>query len=1134
MARVFVPPYKEIVKPSDIVDNYRATRTKPVSKTTRDMEERLAETLHSNSRNFLEGLTEDERRLAVTIMREMAESNNLDSSTLKALWEIDYWQKPVTIEQFLEDEYYAGKLTEELFPCWHKVLRTLFAPGSKYTELICGGAIGTGKTTVAAVGMAYLLHRGGCLRDPHQFYGLMKGSNIVYGIYSVTKSQVMDALYSKVRLFVDSIPWFQEKFPCNDKLTSSIQFEKTDMAVKIGSRGFHAMGQDVLAFALDEASFFSAAQGKKTETSDDPTEGMKIYSEAKTRIKSRFLKMGGEGATAGMTFLISSKRSQAAFLEKHIEDSRDDIAKQTTMLCEFNQWEVRDQRKYTMPKFRVEIGDRIFPSRLLTKDESPRNGAQVVVVPGEYRAEFERDIEKSIRDLAGIATFGISNLFRDKSCILKACTDELHHPFTREEIVISTDTDEQIHSYFQPEKLFNIQRSAYRLKRHPQAPRYWHADLALTRDSANITIAHVGEIRQIPRRRADGTMFMDRQPLVEVDLTLRINPPPSGQIDFSKIRTFLFSLRDMGMPLVLGSADQYQSADFLQIMEAQGFEVRHLSVDRDDEAYKMLRQGYQEDRIRHYKYPRLIKELSELEHDVDKEKVDHPKDTGATDEKGTKLVGKDVADGLCFAKGTLIPLLNGTEVPIEEYKGQYLYTCQDNGRVTFRKGSPAFLSGVKKTVIVTLDNGATICCTPEHPFMLRDGSYKEAGTLAPGQSLMPLYRDVSKANPKHGLDGYEKLLDNGTGKWSYTHQRVARDCLNFHYRNTVEGRKVTHHVDFNKRNNDPENLRIMDWDAHQKLHNLQSRRNMQKLWRDPSFVANNKKRASALGKITGPINIKLAQTKEVHEKLRESGHYRRLAKANFSKAWEKLKSDPVKYAAYCRRVSDRCKRKDVTISGLKKAWKEFPNQAHVELVMKCGEKVIDRVIKEAGLTRSQVFTGPSKMMGRPGMYRRDVNYRRMCALAPTCSTMKELYAKMNTSQEAARRALKDAGVTSIQFGKMFFERHRKSYKGDGILHRNHKVVSVKDGPITEVYDITVPEEHNFALSAGVFVHNCGAYYHCCTDARATKSAESVLPKIRGRSSVDAGTKIRTVVGDISWGAVDHDRLTVRRSRGQYK
>jgi hypothetical protein len=52
------------------------------------------------------------------------------------------------------------------------------------------------------------------------------------------------------------------------------------------------------------------------------------------------------------------------------------------------------------------------------------------------------------------------------------------------------------------------------------------------------------------------------------------------------------------------------------------------------------------------------------------------------------------------------------------------------------------------------------------------------------------------------------------------------------------------------------------------------------------------------------------------------------------------------------------------------------------------------------------------------------------------------------------------------------------------LYLNHKVVSVEEDGIEDVYDLTVPEFENFLIdvdngvdcSSGVFVHNCKAYY----------------------------------------------------------
>lgn len=47
-------------------------------------------------------------------------------------------------------------------------------------------------------------------------------------------------------------------------------------------------------------------------------------------------------------------------------------------------------------------------------------------------------------------------------------------------------------------------------------------------------------------------------------------------------------------------------------------------------------------------------------------------------------------------------------------------------------------------------------------------------------------------------------------------------------------------------------------------------------------------------------------------------------------------------------------------------------------------------------------------------------------------------------------------------------------RADGIIPTNHRVVSVKTLDVKEdVYCLQVDETHNFALEAGVFVHNCG-------------------------------------------------------------
>ena len=65
-------------------------------------------------------------------------------------------------------------------------------------------------------------------------------------------------------------------------------------------------------------------------------------------------------------------------------------------------------------------------------------------------------------------------------------------------------------------------------------------------------------------------------------------------------------------------------------------------------------------------------------------------------------------------------------------------------------------------VKVTLETGAEIVCTPDHRFMLRDGTYREAQELRFNDSLMPIYRRWQTR------DGYESV-STGKGTARLTH-----------------------------------------------------------------------------------------------------------------------------------------------------------------------------------------------------------------------------------------------------------------------------------------------------------------------------------------------------------------------------
>lgn len=189
--------------------------------------------------------------------------------------------------------------------------------------------------------------------------------------------------------------------------------------------------------------------------------------------------------------------------------------------------------------------------------------------------------------------------------------------------------------------------------------------------------------------------------------------------------------------------------------------------------------------------------------------------------------------GGCLAMDTQVSLLDGRELTISEIQKEladgktlWTYSCHPiTGKVV-----PGLISwaGVTqesaKVLRITLDNGKTIVCTPDHKFPIKGYGFKRADELVVNDSLTPLYRrnepivHVNTKKNKSKSKEYEQVYDNESNSWKFTHRIVAQevadicnpDCL-------VEG-KTVHHCDFNKFNNDPSNLRVMTWENHRIYH----------------------------------------------------------------------------------------------------------------------------------------------------------------------------------------------------------------------------------------------------------------------------------------------------------------------------
>jgi DNA gyrase subunit B len=183
------------------------------------------------------------------------------------------------------------------------------------------------------------------------------------------------------------------------------------------------------------------------------------------------------------------------------------------------------------------------------------------------------------------------------------------------------------------------------------------------------------------------------------------------------------------------------------------------------------------------------------------------------------LVEGDSALG-CFTGDTMVALASGQSRSFADLAADWQqgithfgYTTNMAGRVVVAPlVEPRLTRRSAPLVRVTVDGGESVRCTPDHLFRLRDGSYRRADALSPGDSLMPLYRSLSSKVAGDKLEGYERVWMNDRDEWVYTH--YVADAYNLrHGLDSTDNGKVRHHVDIDKRNNDPRNLRRMTWEG---------------------------------------------------------------------------------------------------------------------------------------------------------------------------------------------------------------------------------------------------------------------------------------------------------------------------------
>ncbi|OKH41061.1 DNA gyrase subunit B [[Phormidium ambiguum] IAM M-71] len=444
------------------------------------------------------------------------------------------------------------------------------------------------------------------------------------------------------------------------------------------------------------------------------------------------------------------------------------------------------------------------------------------------------------------------------------------------------------------------------------------------------------------------------------------------------------------------------------------------------------------------------------------------------------IVEGDSAGG-CFSGDTLVALadsrfLSFKEIVAEQALGKqnFCYTIRQDGNIGIEKIINARMTKANAEVIkLTLDNGETIICTPDHRFMLRDGTYKPAALLTSDDSLMPLYRKLSdNSEPGITINGYEMVWNPRSDSWLFTH--LLADWYN-RWQGVYQQKDGDHchHIDFNKHNNNPTNIRRLPAEEHLALHRLHV---AETLHRQEVIEKCRKIRTSKEFRSRMSQRMRQEKTRQIlsenakfqwqdeaykaymMEKWQEFYHnnetYRQQNHEQLQKAQQEYWSDANNRIAQSERVRDYYANHPEAKETLSDAAKQQWNNP--ELLEWRRQKTQEQWTDEFRAKRQKAL--------------HETYYRK------TIAALKQIEFLAGTldldAYKAYRTETKDKSLLRFDtFCQRYFEGDELLAQ-EAVANYNHRIVSIERlEECVDVYDIEVPHTHNFALASGVFVHN---------------------------------------------------------------
>ena len=671
-------------------------------------------------RDIFDTCSPEEQAYLVDILRELSMTGS--STTYDNLFLQDYKEIPVDIDTFLcSDEYlgFANDGGDSIYPYWKKGFHTIFDNPLQYTQIIFTGATRIGKSSTAVTGVAYMLYRLMCFRNPQKFFKKKEISKFYFLFFNITLDLAKTVGFREFNDLLKSSPWFNKHGRFSKSEKNFYYIPEGDMIEIVPGSGFsHALGMQVFCAFIDEMNFAKAGIKDINKAKKNVKES---YDAIMARIEGTFRL---DGVVWGKLFAVSSKKTDQDFLEDHIQKQMAAGNKQL-LVFDAPQWEILPEGTFSSERFWLAVGDR-HRKGFVVQDESEEalqelrdQGYQLLQVPLDMKTNFLADFDVALRDLAGISVPGSMSFITQE--VIDKCIGTRRNPFFQDILEIGTRDAYAIEDFFHWEFLTpEILKAEW----------FIHIDLSLNDDKTGIGASCITGRKEILQDDKN-TLSL---PYFTHIFNISIKSPAGDKIPYAKITNFICWLRQKGAHIEKVTRDQYQSEYLAQLLEGQGFDVEKVSLDRTPDGYLTLRSVLMEERVDMLQIDLLESELIQLRRDGFSGVPDHPV-------------------GGCFVGNTLIHLCDNTDVPIDllvddivrtklftGHVSKYYHKVYTINELTQEVEIQPIVSGyltkyVTETVIVFLSNHESFECTPDHLIMLEDGDYKSAETLKYGDRL---------------------------------------------------------------------------------------------------------------------------------------------------------------------------------------------------------------------------------------------------------------------------------------------------------------------------------------------------------------------------------------------------------------